>query len=157
MELDLILILVIIGVLGVLYLKNGGALGSLLPKIGTIPLGGACNNSLNCEGHDVGVGPGNTCDLGVCVPKKQDWAKAWYAPSECVDRPGGAHGSCSSGFSWPRKIDQPCNIHEDCENYGYGKTGCDRGTCKQQKQDWAKVWYLPSECVGTVGGQPGTC
>lgn len=37
------------------------------------------------------------------------------------------------------------------------RVSCDRGRCEYDRKDWADAWYPPSECVGKLFGQKGTC
>lgn len=111
-----------------------------------------CRLNTDCEGN---LG----CEGGKCVQKLRDWAGVYYNPSECRDGPGRDLGSCRSGNSWPRKENQECRLHTDCEGHraGQDSLACDNSRCVRQKRDWAGVWYIPSECKGGVFSGKGSC
>lgn len=120
--------------------------------------GETCKLHTDCEKNMAGQ---NTlaCDNGICTQQLRDWAGIYYIPSECTDAPGRAPGTCSRGFSWPRKVDQECRLHTDCEGFkpGQNTLACDNGTCKQQLRDWAGIYYIPSECTDGPSRATGTC
>jgi len=120
--------------------------------------GEACKLHTDCEGHMPGQNS-LACDNGTCKPQMRDWIGVWYTPSECVDAPGRDRGTCSRGFSWPRKDGQECRLNEDCEGFRPGQPGlgCNRGTCAQMKRDFIGVHYNAYECRGGPFSGPGTC
>ncbi|MBX3198559.1 MAG: hypothetical protein KF894_10535 [Labilithrix sp.] len=125
---------------------------------GTCPLredGQACAAHADCKDFN-GLGQqGAACCGGTCTQQRQDWAGVWYCPSECKGRATASPGTCPL-----REDGQACAAHADCKDFnGLGQQGaaCCGGTCTQQRQDWAGVWYCPSECKGRANSSPGTC
>jgi hypothetical protein len=98
------------------------------------------------------------CQDAKCTPMKKDWAGVWYIPKECIDKPAGVPGSCDRGYSWPRKVDQDCVLHTDCESLpGQIPLGCQDAKCIPMKKDWAGIYYIPKECKDGISADPGTC
>ena len=62
-------------------------------------------------------------------------------------------------FRQPVELGGDCVAHTDCKDWGPGATqvACCKGKCTTKQVDWAGVGYCPEDCVGTAGGQPGTC
>lgn len=121
-----------------------------------------CDTHAACEGWVAGKIGTLACCQGKCQKQIKDWAGVGYCPHECRDAPAplGKPGTCSSGLSYPRKENQPCDTHLACSGWVAGKVGslaCCQGKCQKQLKDWAGIGYCPHECVGEFGGKSGTC
>ena len=149
---------------GVYYIPSDCTDGPGRPP-GTCGRGFSWPRKLNeeCALHtDCGVNTDGTpmaCFNSKCTPEVKDWAGNWYLPSDCTDGPGRPPGTCGRGFNWPRKLNQECRLHTDCEGHmpGQNTLACDNGKCTQQLRDWAGVYYIPSECRNGIFAGPGTC
>ncbi len=53
-----------------------------------------------------------------------------------------------------------CTTYDQCANWhgpGVAGSGCDGGRCVPMKKDWAGIYFIPSICVGAIGGKAGSC
>ena len=127
--------------------------------IGTKGVGEQCDTVLNCADNLAGTPDKTNCCNGICTIQQRDWAGVGYCPDECKDAPDPLGGRCDRGYSWPRGDGQPCDTNQACAGFAPGQNtlGCDNGTCRQQKRDWAGVYYNASECRDAPGAPTGSC
>lgn len=136
----------------------GDNIGKMLPT--AKKMGEVCKTHADCDGWAPAVAGTLACcgDTKTCQMQYADYMGVGFCNFECQDRPAGKVGNCAKGFHWPRKINEECGLHTDCENIdGQTPLGCQDSKCTQLKKDWVGVWYLPKDCVGKPFGAPGTC
>lgn len=148
------------------HLTGTSPLSAIIPPAKTE--GEQCTLGTDCQGNLAGQEGTLSCCLDqktnkkTCQTQLKDWAGVGYCPSDCSSGPAGVAGSgpgtCSK-YHWPRNINEPCTNHTDCLGWGPGPTAvaCCQGTCQNKKADWAGIGYCPYECVGHIGGSPGSC
>ncbi len=110
-------------------------------EINTKNEGEDCNSHANCKGWAPGQPDKLACCNGKCTKLQRDWAGVGYCPDECKDAPAPLGGRCDRGYSWPRKVGEPCDTLFACTT-GLCKNGvcgpdCPNGT----NQTAATCWY----------------
>jgi len=144
-----IIFLILIVVVGV-----GIALYFVFKGKQNVKLGGKCSSSNDCIGYSFTNDPSSNigCCRGVCEKWTQDWAGNWGCRSDqntgnnTVDIGGDCIG------------DNQCKGND--QNPGTaccGISGSKKCTARLIGYTGALFPQCPQDCVGKLGGQPGTC
>ena len=128
--------------------------------------GQPCDTSIACAGWVDGKAGTLACCNGTCQKQIKDYKNdIGFCPADCRDAPAplGKPGSCGSGYSWPRKENQPCDTSIACEGWVDGKAGtlaCYNKTCQKQIKDYKNdLGFCPADCRDAPAplGKPGSC